>query len=122
METLTKKDLDHFAKLLAERKQRLGEEIRRVLARTGKEPYADILAGGSDAGDSSVADLLSDVAFAEVARDAAEVRDISAAQARIGAGTYGVCIECGKDIAFVRLEADPGALHCGACARLPVKR
>ena len=33
---------------------------------------------------------------------------------------YGVCIECGKDIAFVRLEADPEALHCGDCARLPV--
>ena len=33
---------------------------------------------------------------------------------------YGVCIECGKDIGFVRLEADPSALHCQACARLPV--
>jgi DnaK suppressor protein len=35
---------------------------------------------------------------------------------------YGVCIECGQDIAFVRLEAQPDALHCGACARLPIKR
>ena len=35
---------------------------------------------------------------------------------------YGVCIECGKDIAFVRLEAEPDALHCGDCARLPIKR
>ena len=34
---------------------------------------------------------------------------------------YGVCIECGKDIAFVRLDADAGALHCGDCARLPIK-
>ena len=112
MEALTKKDLDHFARLLAERKQRLGEEIRRVLARTGKEPYADILAGGSDAGDSSVADLLSDVAFAEVARDAAEVRDMSAAQARIAAGTYGTCIECGRPIGKKRLEAYPTAKRC----------
>jgi RNA polymerase-binding protein DksA len=112
MEALTKKDLDHFAKLLAERKRRLGEEIRRVLARTGKEPYADILAGGSDAGDSSVADLLSDVAFAEVARDAAEVRDINAAQARIAAGTYGTCIDCGRPIGNKRLEAYPTAKRC----------
>ncbi|HEX7217678.1 MAG TPA: TraR/DksA C4-type zinc finger protein [Burkholderiales bacterium] len=112
MEALTQKDLDHFAKLLAERKQRLGEEIRRVLARTGKEPYADILAGGSDAGDSSVADLLSDVAFAEVARDAAEVRDINAAQARIGAATYGICIDCGRPIGRKRLEAYPTAKRC----------
>lgn len=34
---------------------------------------------------------------------------------------YGVCIECGNDIAFVRLQADPDALHCADCARLPVK-
>ena len=112
MEALTKKDLEHFAKLLTERKQRLGEEIRRVLARTGKEPYADILAGGSDAGDSSVADLLSDVAFAEVARDAAEVRDINAAQARLAAGTYGTCVECGRPIGKKRLEAYPTAKRC----------
>ena len=112
MEALTKKDLDHFGKLLAERKRRLGEEIRRVLARTGREPYADILAGGSDAGDSSVADLLSDVAFAEVARDAAEVRDINAAQARLAAGTYGSCIDCGRPIGKKRLEAYPTAKRC----------
>lgn len=112
MEELGQKDLDHFAKLLAERKRRLGEEIRRVLARTGKEPYADILAGGSDAGDSSVADLLSDVAFAEVARDVAEVRDINAAQARIAAGTFGTCIDCGQPIGRKRLEAYPTAKRC----------
>jgi RNA polymerase-binding transcription factor DksA len=35
---------------------------------------------------------------------------------------YGVCIECGKDIEFVRLEADPSALHCRSCGRLPVSR
>jgi DnaK suppressor protein len=34
---------------------------------------------------------------------------------------YGVCIECGKDIAFVRLQAQPDALHCADCARLPIK-
>jgi RNA polymerase-binding transcription factor DksA len=33
---------------------------------------------------------------------------------------YGVCIECGKDIEYVRLEADPSALHCRRCGRLPV--
>lgn len=112
MEPLTKDDLDRFAAALAARKQRLGEEIRRVLARTQNERYADILAGGGDAGDSSVADLLSDVAFAEVARDAAEVRDISVAQARIAAGTYGTCIDCGLPIAKERLEVYPTAKRC----------
>lgn len=112
MQPLTKDDLDRFAAALAGRKQQLGEEIRRVLARTQNERYADILAGGGDAGDSSVADLLSDVAFAEVARDAAEVRDISAAEARIAAGTYGTCIDCGLPIDKRRLEVYPTAKRC----------
>ena len=105
-------DLDHFASILAERQRFLGDEIRRVLARTQNERYADILAGGGDAGDTSVADLLSDVAFAEVARDAAEVQDIRAAQARIAAGTYGLCIDCGRPIGKARLEAYPTAKRC----------
>jgi RNA polymerase-binding protein DksA len=109
---MTKADLEHFQQVLAARKARLGEEIRRALARTQNERYADILAGGVDAGDTSVADLLSDVGLAEVARDAAEVRDINAALARIGAGTYGVCIDCARPIERKRLEAYPTAKRC----------
>jgi RNA polymerase-binding transcription factor DksA len=33
---------------------------------------------------------------------------------------YGVCIDCGNDIGFVRLKTDPWTLHCQACARLPI--
>lgn len=46
---------------------------------------------------------------------------LQAALQRLHQPDYGVCIECGKDIAFVRLDADPDALHCGDCARLPIK-
>lgn len=41
---------------------------------------------------------------------------------RLHAPDYGVCIECRKDIAYARLETDPDALHCQACARLPIQR
>jgi RNA polymerase-binding transcription factor DksA len=112
MDTLKKSELNHFSKILGERKQRLLEEIRRVLARSHNERYADILAGGGDAGDTSIADLLSDVTLAEVARDGAEVRDISAAQARLAAGRYGICIDCGGAIEKKRLEAYPSAKRC----------
>jgi hypothetical protein len=44
MQPLTKDELDRFATVLAGRKQRFGEEIRRVLARTEKERYAAKLA------------------------------------------------------------------------------
>lgn len=44
----------------------------------------------------------------------------SSALSRLREPDYGVCIECGQDIPFARLAADPSALHCQACARLPV--
>jgi RNA polymerase-binding protein DksA len=112
MDALTRNELNHFAQILAERRQRLLEEIRRGLARSKKEHYAELLAGGGDAGDASIADLLSDVTLAEVARDAAEVRDINAAQARLAAGRYGICIDCGEPIGKPRLEAYPTAKRC----------
>ena len=33
---------------------------------------------------------------------------------------YGVCIDCGTAIGFVRLKVDPWTLHCQACALLPL--
>jgi DnaK suppressor protein len=41
---------------------------------------------------------------------------------RLHAPDYGVCIECGKDIGYVRLQADPAALHCQACAFIPIRK
>jgi RNA polymerase-binding transcription factor DksA len=46
--------------------------------------------------------------------------ELDAALERLHQPDYGVCIECGKDIDFVCLQADPDALHCRDCARLPV--
>ena len=39
---------------------------------------------------------------------------------RLHSADYGVCIECKADIEYARLEQDPDALHCRACARLPI--
>ena len=104
--------------MLGERKKLLREEIRRGLARMGNERYTDLLSGTSDAGDESVAMLLTDVANAEVARDAAELRDIVAAEARIAAGSYGTCIDCGAEIPFARLAAYPTAKRCLGCQQI----
>jgi RNA polymerase-binding transcription factor DksA len=46
---------------------------------------------------------------------------LDAALKRLHEPDYGVCIECRADIGFERLQSDPSALHCRACARLPVK-
>jgi len=118
MAALTTSERDSLARMLGERKRLLREEIRRGLARMGNERYADLLSGTSDAGDESVAMLLTDVANAEVARDAAELLDIVAAEARIAAETYGTCIDCGQPIPFARLEAYPTAKRCLRCQQI----
>ena len=61
---------------------------------------------------------LTDVANAEVARDAAELQDIAAAEARLAAGTYGTCIDCGAPIPYARLAAYPTAKRCLRCQQI----
>lgn len=50
------------------------------------------------------------------ARDLIEMADtISAALAKIDAGTYGICERCAAPIPFARLEAVPYAAYCVTC-------
>ena len=39
----------------------------------------------------------------------------SAALERVAAGEYGVCVDCGEDIAQPRLAANPAADRCAEC-------
>ena len=48
--------------------------------------------------------------------DAAELRQIDAALARIAEGTYGECAKCSGDISAVRLQALPATPFCKNCA------
>ncbi len=45
-----------------------------------------------------------------------ELYAVNMALQRIQAGSYGLCIECGRDISFERLKAVPWALTCIDCA------
>ena len=42
---------------------------------------------------------------------------LDAAEARLAAGSYGICERCGAPIAVARLIALPGATACVACAQ-----
>ena len=89
----------------------------------------DIVEGDTDdgelssaAGDQHLADHASDMLDREVdgsLEDNAEeiVREIDAALERIAAGTYGICVNCGKPIPEERLDAVPYAVLCLPCKR-----
>ena len=62
-----------------------------------------------------------DLAHAEVARDIGELRDIVAAERRIAAGRYGICIDCDTPINYKRLVAYPTAKRCRPCQEIRAK-
>lgn len=115
MTGLTSHQLERLTARIADRKRLLLEDVRRVLERTGAERYADLVGEVGDAGDEAAASLLRDVREAEIVRDVGELRDIAAAETRIAAGRYGVCIDCGTAIPFKRLDAYPTAKRCLPC-------
>lgn len=51
----------------------------------------------------------------EATRERGELRTVRAALARMDEGSYGECIDCGIDIPFARLQAQPAALRCVPC-------
>lgn len=112
---MKEKLLHDFKQRLLERSAVVTADIRRELAKADEEHYSMLAGRIADAGEQSVADLLVDVNLAEITRDVNELRDLEAALARIEAGTYGVCADCGTDIERHRLEAVPAARRCYRC-------
>jgi RNA polymerase-binding transcription factor len=113
--TLNRRQIIELAYAMAQRRNVLMDEIRRDVERTRAEPYAGIAGATPDLGDEALADLLADVGEAEVTRDLGELRALESALERVADGTYGLCVDCGEDIPFVRLHAQPGAARCLAC-------
>lgn len=66
--------------------------------------------GATRAGEHEVATKLSDL-------EQIELDAVSEAMLRVNKADYGICIDCGLDISFVRLQAEPQARRCLACQR-----
>ncbi|MDB5761970.1 MAG: TraR/DksA family transcriptional regulator [Herminiimonas sp.] len=113
MEKLTQQQLGHLKDLLNQRDQALRDDIRREV--NLQDDYAQLASDIPDPGDSSFANLSVDLGNAAVNRDIAELRAIQTARLRMENGTYGECIDCGFDIPYERLQAQPMAERCAPC-------
>jgi RNA polymerase-binding transcription factor DksA len=60
-------------------------------------------------------DLNAEPEMAALQRDIEELRDIEEALARLDKPAFGLCEDCGDDIAFLRLQATPAAKRCSTC-------
>jgi RNA polymerase-binding protein DksA len=109
------RQLDQLRRKIDERRRALAAEIDDDEDRFRKDNVGELAGPTADPADASVADLIADIDGAEADRDLRELRELEAALARIDQGTYGECVDCGRDIGFERLMAQPTARRCIEC-------
>lgn len=112
---LTSQQVQEMRHRILERRRQLAAELRGDAERARGETYGELAGATHDSAEDSVAALLADLGQAEMTRDLAELRDLEAARLRLAAGTYGTCADCGGEIGYERLRANPAALRCIAC-------
>ncbi|MCP3717375.1 TraR/DksA C4-type zinc finger protein [Paraburkholderia sp. CNPSo 3281] len=103
-------------------RQRLCERRRELLATLHGE-YGDLAGdrppealGPESHPDETASRKADDELRAALARhDFHELQQIDGALARIGAGLYGACVECGESIGYERLAAAPYTARCVSC-------
>ena len=119
---LDDREKTRLAEQLTKRRAALAEEVGRKLAasrdKIGSASIDQIIEGG----DYASADAMAGLDLAEAQRDIQELRDVDAARARLADGSYGICVDCGEDIADARLVAYPTATRCTACQTAYEKR
>lgn len=112
---LTIEQRESLQELLLQRAAVLRGEIAAALRRSGDESALGLANHVKEVRDEPVADLESAIEIAEIERDERELRAVERALARLHEPEYGVCADCGEDIPFSRLNANPVATRCAAC-------
>lgn len=114
---MEQKDLDYFEKLLTRwLDELLGKAGNTVV---GLLYPVDHL---SDPLDRAVLDTERSYTFRIRDRESVLIKKIQASIEDIDDGVYGICDDCGSDIAIERLKARPVARHCIVCKTKREKR
>lgn len=112
----SREDLEKIIQNLSDRQKAVLEEVRREYDQRGNQQLIELMGREpGDSGDISLADAVADLNILRTDRQVHELRDIEAAFARMKAGEYGICIDCGAEIPVQRLLAYPTAKRCMAC-------
>jgi DnaK suppressor protein len=105
---------DELKRMLEARRREIMNEvqgrIRGVRAEGADKPH-EVL----DPGETSEADIQEDIEFALIQMKAETLNKVNEALARLEDGRYGICFECGEEIAEQRLRALPFAVRCKDC-------
>ena len=91
-------------------RRQLDEHLR---GRTTAERAHDMLTQDGDDAPQRLPER--EIAMALTERERHELDAVDAALGRLARGEYGSCADCGVDIPFDRLKAEPYALRCVGC-------
>jgi len=116
-------ELDRLRRELEDRRAKLRVEVKTQLDGSDDDRVVGLRNRIKESGDEwGVADGLAELDIAEVRHALAELNEVEAALARMRAGTYGECRDCGEPIALARLSAYPTAMRCLACQQRHEKK
>lgn len=121
MANLTEKQLQTLRQGMVERQRVLVAEVNDQRSQAATDGNQDGQFGVGDTADESVVRMMTDLHLQEAGRDLEELRDIDGALRRMDEGTYGDCDECGTEIGYPRLEAQPTATRCVKCQAIHEK-
>lgn len=99
--------LDDERKTLIHQLEELGADESGEM--TGEVDFGDAFA---DAG-AATAELTETLGLVENLK--LQLQDVDAAIEKIADGSYGVCVDCGKEIGTARLEFRPNSIRCVTC-------
>lgn len=112
---LTLEQRESLVERLQRRAEALYDEVRAGLHPAERPGDVGFANRSDETDDDAVADLESSLDVSAVAHDVLELHEVERALRRIHTGEYGTCHECGADIPYARLAAQPTALRCTAC-------
>jgi DnaK suppressor protein len=113
---LTKKELEHYKKVLLLLRERISGEVgsltKDYLRKSSKDSSGDISAHPFHMADAASGAFDTEFNLGLAANEQETLYEIDQALQRIKEGGYGICEECGQQIAKNRLKAVPFAKYC----------
>lgn len=108
---MDRKKLDTFRKQLAEKQ----EDLLRAVSKTDQDGREADEEGTQDLADKAANAYTKEFLFHQSNDNRQILALVNEALERTKNGSYGVCVECGRDVQAKRLEAVPWARHCIEC-------
>jgi DnaK suppressor protein len=115
-------ETEQFRELLLDKRRAVLETIKYLHKEnpgTLVEGTGELVSGSADQhmADTATETVDREIDYTLEEHDERLLQAIDAALVRIDAGTYGICVNCGRPIASERLEAMPWATLCINCKR-----